>query len=116
MTTMELPQMTGLLMGTWFFATATGNFAADRIASMTGAEGAETGPERTIAIYNNVGWIAVGAGVAIILISPLFKRLMHLDTLGFLDHQLAGQGAIREPEAAGLHTNLERKPMIQRPQ
>lgn len=110
MTKMALPQMTGLLMGTWFFATATGNFAAGLIASMTGAEGAETGPERTIAVYNNVGWIAVGAGVAIIVISPLFKRLMHLDTLGSLDHQLAGQGAIREPEAAGLNTDLERKP------
>jgi POT family proton-dependent oligopeptide transporter len=99
MTKMALPQMAGLLMGTWFFATATGNFAAGVIASAVGAEGA--GAAGAIAVYARVGWIAIGAGLLVLLISPLFKRLMHLDTLGRDTPELAGQQAIGEPAAAG---------------
>ena len=32
-------------------------------------------------VYSTIGWVAVGIGVALILISPLIKRMMHLDTL-----------------------------------
>src|SRR3546814_1274743 len=35
--------MAGLIMGTWFFASAAGNFAAGLIAEATGAEGGENG-------------------------------------------------------------------------
>ena len=28
-----------------------------------------------------VGWVAIGAGVAVLAISPLVRKLMHLDTL-----------------------------------
>jgi POT family proton-dependent oligopeptide transporter len=71
--------MASLIMGTWFFASATGNFAAGLISAATGGEGA--GPERVLAIYSNVGWLAVGVGVAMLAIAPLIRRLMHLDTL-----------------------------------
>jgi POT family proton-dependent oligopeptide transporter len=107
MTKMALPQMAGLIMGTWFFATATGNFASGVIAAATGAEGA--GPERVTEVYSNVGWFAIAAGGVMLLISPLFKRLMHLDTLGQDDHVLAGERQIGEPAAAGIHVERERK-------
>jgi POT family proton-dependent oligopeptide transporter len=82
-------------MGTWFFASATGNFAAGLIASATGSGSLETaggemlpGSAEAIAymtsvsdVYTKIGWLAVGAGVVIILISPVIKKLMHLDTL-----------------------------------
>jgi proton-dependent oligopeptide transporter, POT family len=71
--------LASLIMGTWFFATAAGNFAAGVIAAATGAEGA--GPERVTQVYSTVGWTAVGVGVAVLVISPLLNRLMHLDTL-----------------------------------
>jgi POT family proton-dependent oligopeptide transporter len=32
-------------------------------------------------IYELFGWIAIGAAVAVLVISPLIKKLMHLDTL-----------------------------------
>jgi proton-dependent oligopeptide transporter, POT family len=71
--------MASLMMGTWFFATSTGNFAAGLIAGVIGAEGA--GPEKVMEVYSRAGWVAVGVGVLVIAISPLFKRLMHLDTM-----------------------------------
>jgi POT family proton-dependent oligopeptide transporter len=71
--------MASLIMGTWFFASATGNFAAGLISAATGGEGA--GPERVLAVYSHVGWLAVGVGVAMLAMAPLIRRLMHLDTL-----------------------------------
>jgi POT family proton-dependent oligopeptide transporter len=32
-------------------------------------------------VYSQIGWIAIGVGVAVVVISPLIKKLMHLDTL-----------------------------------
>ncbi|SMF70392.1 peptide MFS transporter [Allosphingosinicella indica] len=100
--------MASLIMGTWFFASATGNFAAGLIAAATGAEGA--GPERVTEVYSTVGWTAVAVGVAVIVISPLIKKLMHLDTLKDVDHAMAGEGELAEPQAAGVNTNGELKP------
>jgi proton-dependent oligopeptide transporter, POT family len=73
------PHLASLIMGTWFFASATGNFAAGLISAATGGEGA--GPERVMEIYSNVGWLAVGVGTVMLVIAPLIRRLMHLDTL-----------------------------------
>lgn len=75
--------MASLIMGTWFFASATGNFAAGLIAAATGAEnvGEDAGKQLVLDVYSTVGWYAVGIGVAVMLVAPLVKRLMHLDTL-----------------------------------
>jgi POT family proton-dependent oligopeptide transporter len=76
--------LASLIMGTWFFASATGNFAAGLIASATGSEAASgegAGREVVMAVYSQIGWIAIGVGVAVVVISPLIKKLMHLDTL-----------------------------------
>jgi proton-dependent oligopeptide transporter, POT family len=99
--------MASLIMGTWFFASATGNFAAGLIAAATGAEGA--GPEQVTTVYSNVGWVAVGFGVFVIVISPLIKKLMHLDTLkdDDVDHAMAGEPELAEPQAAGFNTSGE---------
>jgi len=34
-----------------------------------------------VLVYSSVGKLAVGVGVALILISPLIKKMMHLDTI-----------------------------------
>lgn len=76
--------MASLIMGTWFFASATGNFAAGLIAAATGSEAASgegAGKETVLAVYSNIGWIAIGVGVAVLIVAPLIKKLMHLDTL-----------------------------------
>ena len=33
-------------------------------------------------VYSQIGWIAVAVGVGVLVIAPLIRRLMHLDTLG----------------------------------
>lgn len=76
--------MASLIMGTWFFASATGNFVAGLIAAATGSErasGEGAGQQVVLDVYSQIGWIAVAVGVGVLVVSPLIKRLMHLDTL-----------------------------------
>ena len=79
MTRLSTPNMVGLIMGTWFLASGAGNFVASMIAQATAAEGG--GTEQVLSVYSNVGWMAVAVGVGLIVISPLIKKMMHLDTL-----------------------------------
>jgi POT family proton-dependent oligopeptide transporter len=76
--------MASLIMGTWFFASATGNFAAGLIAAATGSEkasGEGAGKQVVLDVYSQIGWIAIAVGIGVLVISPLIKKLMHLDTL-----------------------------------
>ena len=104
--------MASLIMGTWFFASATGNFAAGLIAAATGAShaGGEDSPKEVVLdVYTTVGWVAVGVGVAVIVVSPLIKKLMHLDTLRDSE-ELAGYKEIGEKQAPGMFPQVETKP------
>ena len=101
--------MASLIMGTWFFASATGNFAAGLIAAATGAESleGEAATKSTVLdVYSTVGWTAVAVGIGVMLVSPLVKKLMHLDTLKDDDvgDDLDGQAqAGIEAQEAGIH-------------
>jgi POT family proton-dependent oligopeptide transporter len=106
--------LASLIMGTWFFASATGNFAAGLIAAATGSEhgvGEGAAKEVVLGVYSNIGWISVGVGVAVILISPLIKKLMHLDTLRDTE-ELAGYKEIGgdRGQDAGMFPQDETKP------
>jgi proton-dependent oligopeptide transporter, POT family len=95
--------MASLIMGSWFFASATGNFAAGLIAAATGSEAASgegAGKEVVLGVYSQIGWIAIAVGVGVLVISPLIKKLMHLDTLR--DDSIAGADELGEPQAAGI--------------
>jgi proton-dependent oligopeptide transporter, POT family len=37
--------------------------------------------EATLSVYNSIGWWTVGIAVAVLLLSPIVTRWMHLDTL-----------------------------------
>jgi proton-dependent oligopeptide transporter, POT family len=76
--------MASLIMGTWFFASAIGNFAAGLIAAATGSEAASgegAAKETVLAVYSQIGWVAIAVGISVLVVSPLIKKLMHLDTL-----------------------------------
>ena len=97
--------MASLIMGTWFFASATGNFAAGLIASATGSENASgegAGKELVMSVYGTIGLYAIGFGILVVVVSPLIKKLMHLDSLRD-DSALEGAAEVGEPAAAGVH-------------
>ena len=95
--------MASLIMGAWFYMTAVGNFVAGKIGEATGGEGGEMSKQGLLDIYSMFGWITIGIGVAVLLVSPIVKKWMHLDTLE--DRPMAGNSELGEPEAAG--TNLD---------
>lgn len=79
MTRLSTPNMVGLIMGTWFLASGAGNAVAALIAQATAADGG--GKEQVLSVYSNVGWLAIAVGVGLIVVSPIIKKMMHLDTL-----------------------------------
>ncbi len=76
--------ITGIMMGTWFLASAFAQYAAALIAQLTGVKDVASAlpkPTETVMIYGsvfgNIGWVALGVGVLVALISPLIARRMH---------------------------------------
>jgi POT family proton-dependent oligopeptide transporter len=101
-----------LIMGAWFYMTAAGEFLAGKIGQATGnGEGGEMTKSGTLSVYTKIGWIAVGIGILVMVVAPLVKRLMHLDTLK--DEELAGREELGEQEAPGLFPGGETKPTPQ---
>ncbi len=79
MTRLAPSALASLIMGAWFYMTAVGNFVAGKIGeSMGGEDGVQT-QESTLAIYYQIGWVAIGVGVAVLLVSPIVKRWMHTE-------------------------------------
>lgn len=76
-------RVVGMTMGAWFLYSGLSNFLAGIIASTTGAEtigGQLTDVAAAKAtyteVYTQVGLIAIGVAVVMLLISPLIKKLM----------------------------------------
>jgi proton-dependent oligopeptide transporter, POT family len=75
--------MTGTVMGAWFLTFSLGNFLAGKIAAYTGAEidgDTMTAPQlldRYTGIYGNVGWVLLGIGGLLFLLSGQLRRWMH---------------------------------------
>ena len=101
--------LASLIMGAWFYMTAVGNFVAGKIGEATGGHGGEMSKDKLLEIYEMFGWISIGAAVAVLALSPIVKRWMHLDTLQDRD-PLAGRGELAEPAAPGLFPQAETTP------
>lgn len=98
--------LASLIMGAWFYMTAVGNFVAGKIGEATGGHDGEMSKQALLEVYQLFGWIAIGAAVAVLLVSPIVKRWMHLDTLEDRtpDDDLVGQReGPGEPQGAGVH-------------
>jgi POT family proton-dependent oligopeptide transporter len=81
MTRLSPVHLGSFIMGAWFYMTAVGQFVAGKIGEATGGESGEMSKELTLAIYRQIGWITIGVAVVVLLLSPVVKRWMHLDTL-----------------------------------
>ena len=73
----------GMMMGTWFLASAYGQYGAGLIGSaLAKVDTSITNPtnldklEQYTGGYKTIGMIALGAGMVLILISPVLKKLM----------------------------------------
>lgn len=93
--------LASLIMGAWFYMTAVGNFLAGKIGEATGGHGGDMTKQGLFDVYEQFGYISIGAGVVVLLLSPIVKRWMHLDTLQ--DVKLEGDAEAGEPQAAGIH-------------
>jgi len=98
--------LASLIMGAWFYMTAVGNFLAGKIGEATGGEGGEMTKQGLFDVYEMFGYISIGVGVLVLLLSPIVKRWMHLDTLR--DEPLEGNEQVGEPQAAGMHPTTDR--------
>ena len=76
-------RIVGMTMGAWFLYSGLSNFLAGMIARTTGAE--TIGGQMTnvaaakagyIEVYSQVGYIAIGISVVMLLISPQINRMM----------------------------------------
>lgn len=79
-------RVVGMSMGAWFLYSGLSNYLAGVIARSTGAE--TLGGQLTdvaaakagyAAVYSNVAYVAMGVAVVMLIISPLIKKLMHMD-------------------------------------
>ncbi|MEZ5680855.1 MAG: peptide MFS transporter [Erythrobacter sp.] len=98
--------MASLIMGAWFYMSAVGNFVAGKIGEATGGESGDMTKEAVLSIYNQIGWVAIAVSAVVLLLSPIVKKWMHLDTLGddtVGDDLLGEQGGPGEAQAAGAH-------------
>ncbi|PCJ42713.1 MAG: MFS transporter [SAR86 cluster bacterium] len=77
------PRVVGMTMGAWFLYSGLSNYLAGAIASTTGAE--TIGGQLTdvvaakanyISVYTQVGYIAMGVAVVMLIISPVIKKMM----------------------------------------
>lgn len=76
-------RLTGMMMGTWFLASAYGQYGAGLIgAAMATSGGSEenlTNSQKLIQYtdgYQMIGYISIVSGIVLIGIAPIFKRLM----------------------------------------
>ncbi len=77
--------MTATAMGAWFLSIAGANYAAGMLAKLTGveegAEGAVLDKAASLAtyvdVYSTMGYVAVGIGGFLIVMSPLVNKLFH---------------------------------------
>ena len=83
-TKLSIARIVGMMMGVWFLSMSVGEYlagAAAQAASVATVGGQVTNPELSLHTYLGTfmtgGELTIGAGLLLLLISPLLKRLMH---------------------------------------
>ncbi len=83
-TKLSIARIVGMMMGVWFLSISVGEYlagAAAQMASVQTVGGQVTNPELSLHTYLGTfmtgGELTIGAGVVLLVISPLLKKLMH---------------------------------------
>ena len=82
-TKLSVDRVVGLMMGVWFLSSSVAHIAAGIIAKATATDtvaGVVTDPSLALqtygSIFGTIGWVGVGVGVFLLLISPILKKGM----------------------------------------
>jgi POT family proton-dependent oligopeptide transporter len=83
-TKLAVPSVVGMMMGSWFLATAYSEFVAAQLSKMAAIE-TESGQVADIGLalasytnlFENLLWVGLGAGAFMLVISPLLRKWMH---------------------------------------
>ena len=78
-------RIVGFMMGMWFFASAAGNYVAGLIARATASDASGvsndvfdlTQKQSFMDVYTDVGFMAIGCGIFLAILTPILKKLMH---------------------------------------
>ncbi len=83
-TKLAVPSVVGVMMGSWFLATAYSEFVAAQLAKLAAVEtngGQVTDIATALASYtelfNNLLWVGLATGAFMLVISPLLRKWMH---------------------------------------
>jgi len=83
-TRLTVKEVLGVMMGIWFLSSAGASYIAGIIAgsaSVEGSPGTAVDPAASLPVYadvfNTLGWAGVGIGIAVMLVAPWLRRLMH---------------------------------------
>lgn len=104
MNRLSAKHMASLMMAAFFFGTAGGNYVAGFMGSLMGeGEGGNMTREGALEAYWAMGLVAVGVGIFVMIVSPLVKKLMHLESLSDDDTLEGAAGAGLEAQEGGVH-------------
>jgi POT family proton-dependent oligopeptide transporter len=73
-------QIVAFMMGFWFLSSSIAHQAGKPISKLTAVDKSATKEqslELAMSVFNNVGFVAIGSGVLLLLLSPIIKRWMH---------------------------------------
>ena len=82
-TKLAVPSVVGVMMGTWFLASAYSSYVAAQIATIAARPATEATLDRTGALagytelFGQLLTIGLAGGAVLIVLSPILKRLMH---------------------------------------
>lgn len=83
-TKLAVPRIVGVMMGSWFLATAYSQYVAVQIAKIAAVETVNgavvdigTALARYTELFSSLLYFGLGCGLALLIISPLLKKFMH---------------------------------------
>ena len=82
-TKLSVPSITGVMMGSWFLATAYSNFVAAQLSKLAAIETVEgtvaevgTALASYTALFGKLFWVGLAVAAVLLTVSPLLKRMM----------------------------------------
>ncbi|MBB4616867.1 peptide MFS transporter [Sphingomonas abaci] len=83
-TKLSIARIVGMMMGVWFLSISVAQYVAGIVAQVASVEtvggqvtNLKVSLDTYVGVFWTIGWIAVGIGLFLLVLSPLIKRWMH---------------------------------------